>query len=53
MDQNQTLESAATQAVFHLQYSTKQAVRYVCSAVLGCSPEQALTAVQQATTFHQ
>lgn len=47
------VNAAANQAVFHFQYPTRQAVRYICQQVPGCTPEQATSAILAATTFHQ
>lgn len=44
---------AANEAVFHFQYPTNHAVKYVCRTVPGCTSEQATAAVRAAATFHQ
>lgn len=47
------VNAAANQAVFHFQYPTRQAVKYICQQVPGCTVEQAGEAIRTATTFHQ
>lgn len=53
MDHTARISRAADLAVFYFQFPTRDAVKYVCRQVPGCTEDQARGAVRQSATFHR